>query len=281
MEIAHVKDRVWRTKKGQPSKTRDSLRAVCRKALRSIDPEVVVTIPVKLEHLEFKIFARFLATFKKKVKKRNIQDNVVISESEVEIRLGPSSYDGACSALSHLYLESGLDKEITSKELWAKLSSYKKGSRRKGAAEKKELGMAATEGKKPLPFKAYKYLAKILFESEKPEHVSAHTFLLLEWNLISRAEFVVDSKIDLILYAEDALKFDMGKTKTDQEGTKNIDHPWHLYSNPINPEICVHLGITRHLICNPTILNGQCDLFEGSSQYDRFNKIFNDVVHHS
>ena len=78
METAHVEDKVRRTKKGQPSKTRDSLRAVCRKALRSIDPEVVVTIPVKLEHLEFKIFAIFLATFKKKVKKRNMRPSLMV-----------------------------------------------------------------------------------------------------------------------------------------------------------------------------------------------------------
>ena len=77
---------------------------------------------------------------------------------------------------------------------------------------------------KPLSFKACKYLTEIPFESEKPEHVSTHTFLLLEWNLISRAEFVVNSKIDLILYSEDAPEFDMDKTKTDKEGKENIDH---------------------------------------------------------
>ena len=31
-------------------------------------------------------------------------------------------------------------------------------------------------------------------------------------------------------------------------------------------------------ICNPTILNGQCDLFEGQSQYERFNKCFLEII---
>ena len=70
----------------------------------------------------------------------------------------------------------------------------------------------------------------------------------------------------------------MGITKTDQDGTRNIDHPWHCYANPIVPEICIVLAIGRYLICNPTILAGQCDLFEGSSQYERFNKIYNDII---
>ena len=83
-----------------------------------------------------------------------------------------------------------------------------------------------------MPFHAYKYLAKIIFESDEPEHVSAHTFIFLEWNLISRAEYVVDSNIDLVYFQQDDLLFGIGKTKTDQEGTHNIDQPRTVYSNP-------------------------------------------------
>ena len=86
------------------------------------------------------------------------------------------------------------------------------------------------------------------------------------------------AKIDIVKIEEDAMLFDIGKTKTDQEGSKNIDHPWHVFSNPEMPYICCVLAMARHLICNPTILNGRCNLFEGSSQYDRFNRIFIDVI---
>ena len=58
--------------------------------------------------------------------------------------------------------------------------------------------------------------------------------------------------------------FDIGKTKTDQEVIKNIDHPWHVYSNPEYPEIFQFLAMACHMICDPTILNGRCRLFEGS-----------------
>jgi len=143
------------------------------------------------------------------------------------------------------------------------------------------LGLSLAEGKKPLPIAAYKELARILFESEKPEHVAAHAFLILAWNLIARAEFVVDVKIDAIYFQNDAIMIDMGKTKTDQDGTKNIDHPWHLYANNHCPYICPVLAVARHLINNPIILSGQYDLFEGTGQYDRLNKILVDVVYQS
>ena len=167
----------------------------------------------------------------------NIVGTVVVSNSSVRIRLSPSSYDASCSSLSNIYLECGIDKEKTSKELWTQLSSYKKGTWRLAVKERKQLGLAATEGKKPFPFRAYKHLAKILFESDEPEPVTAHIFLLLEWNLISWAEYVVDSNIDLVSFQQDDFLFDIGKAKTDQEVTKNIDHPWHVYSNPEYPEI--------------------------------------------
>ena len=93
-----------------------------------------------------------------------------------------------------------------------------------------------------MSFAAHRLLARILFKSEKPEHIHAHTFLVLDWNLISRAEYVVDAKIDLVSFTKDALLFDMGVTKTDQEGIKNVDHPWHVYSCPEYPEICAHLS---------------------------------------
>ena len=83
-----------------------------------------------LESLSFRFFSRFLSTFKKKAKKRTHEcgDIVVDTDNETMIRLSPSSYDGACSALSHLFHECGIEKDATetTKDLWTKLSSFKK-----------------------------------------------------------------------------------------------------------------------------------------------------------
>ena len=291
MEESHARDKARRTKKGKPCKLRDYLREACLQALLNIDPSDPESMPVQLEMLNFIVFTRYLSTFKrlvnktsaKKRKQTNEKDFVLDAGSgKVEtIRLSPSSFDGACSALAHLFTECGIYKETntTSKELWTKLSAFKKGTRRLSAKERKELGLSTVEGKKPLPFKAYQYMAKILFESKNAEHIAAHTFLLLEWNLISRAEYVVGSMIDSVSFSGDAFLFDIGVTKTDQEGTRNVDHPWHVYANPEDPYICPFLAMARHLMNNPLILGGKRSLFEGSSQYERFNKIFNEIIH--
>ena len=269
------RDRAQRTRAGTPSKRRDHVRGTIRKWLQNIDAETAATHPVRLADLTFQVYVRYLDTFKKRAVKRSTCGD---KDETVYVRLGQSAFDGATSALSHLYTECGLDKHIISKDLWTKLTPYKQGSRRLAASEKKKLGLSTVEGKKHLPFAAYRKLAKILFESEKPEHIHAHTFLLLEWNLISRAEYVVDANIDLVSFSKDALLFNMSVTKTDQEGIKNIDHPWHVYSCPEYPEVCAHLAFARHIITNPTILNRQTQLFEGRSQYDRFNAIFRGIV---
>jgi hypothetical protein len=143
--------------------------------------------------------------------------------------------------------------------------------------------MRTVEGKDPIPIEAYKHLARILLASVNPEWSKAHLFLLLDWNLISRAKNVMQINIDLVTATDDALVFLPGPTKGDQDGIKNQGCPWYVYSNPTNPEICAHLAFCKHLINNPPILNGQNKLFGGSSQYDRINnilwKIVNDPQH--
>ena len=89
------------------------------------------------------------------------------------------------------------------------------GARRKTAKQKKDLGLPQTVGKSKLLFSAYRCLAKILLESEDPEHVAAHTFLVFDWNLVSWFEYVVGAKVDLVSLKEDSLIVDMSVTKTD------------------------------------------------------------------
>merc|ERR1712232_613144 len=92
------------------------------------------------------------------------------------------------------------------------------------------------------------------------------------------AESVVNANIELLSFQNDSLLFEIGATKTDQEGTKNTGHPWNVSANPENPVICTVLAMGRMLIHHPTILEGQCPIFEGSDQYGLFNRIFHDIV---
>ena len=271
------RDKEQRTQAGNPSKWRDHVRATCRQWLGGIEPSRPETHPIRLTDLDIQVYGRYFNAFKKRVDRRS---NGGAQAESVLIRLSQSAFESAAAALAHLYTECGLDKHVVSKNLWQSIANYKQGSRRTSAREKKTLGLSTVEGKKHMPMGAFKKLAKVLYESPNGEHIPAHTFLIFDWNLVSRAEFVVGANIDLVSFSEDALLFHMGVTKTDQEGTKNVDHPWHVYSNPECPEICAHLALARLLMYNPTILNGQIALFEGRAQYERFNRIFRDIVSH-
>jgi hypothetical protein len=90
---------------------------------------------------------------------------------------------------------------------------YKKGSTREGAKQRKELGLRSSEGKDPLPFDAFVFLSEILHKSNNPEHVAAHFFLILDWIMISRANTVISSNIELVGMRNDALVFDLGRPR--------------------------------------------------------------------
>jgi len=158
----------------------------------------------------FAIFSRYLTTFKKTVAtKRKAPNESKGTEAEVEevdvrisetvtitIKLASSSYTGSCSSLSYLFTKSGISKDFndTTRELRLTLSAYNKG-RGVGGKEKRNLGISTEEGKRPFPFAAYKYLEKVLFKSNKAEHVGAHVFFIIVWNCISCAEFVIGSTL--------------------------------------------------------------------------------------
>ena len=138
---ADEEDKARRTTRGRPTKSRTSLRDACKLALGRIEPNSHTSHPIKLKDLDFVVFSRYLATFKKKITRKRRTQEVVMEGNKAIVRLSHSSFDGACSALSHLYNDCGLDKDAISQDLWHKLGSYKRGSRRAGAQQKKKLGL--------------------------------------------------------------------------------------------------------------------------------------------
>ena len=65
--------------------------------------------------------------------------------------------------------------------------------------------------------------------------------------------------------------------KGGREGTKHIDHPWHLYTVPKNPVICPVPVYANYLMCHPHILNGECKIFHCLSQYEQMNAVLKDL----
>jgi hypothetical protein len=84
--------------------------------------------------------------------------------------------------------------------------------------------------------------------------------------------------MDLFGVIDDALLVYLGPTKGDQDGSKHTDHPWHIYSVPDKPEICPCIAFAEYLMSNPMVLDGECKVFDGASQYERYNNIMRDIV---
>lgn len=272
----HEADCSRRTFQGRTSKKHDYIRAAAKTALDNMEATDPSTHPILLDKMSLTIITNYFYTsYKKAFHKEEIGGEEVIvpgrgedEASTIHVRLHISSYDGITSSLSCLFTDCKVARDVNEqvKHMWETLPLYKKGSSRKGAKERHQLGLRMNEGRDPIPFAAYVHLAEILCKSEKPEHIAARLFLLLDWNLMSSAETVVDSNIELVGMWSDALCFEIVPTKTDPEGKKNLDHPFHVYSVPENPAICPVLAMAKHLVNRPQILKGKCALFEGSNQ---------------
>ena len=115
LEPQHELDQERTTAAGRPCKLRDYVRTTCREWLKKAVPGRPETHPIELADLEFVVFARYLATFEKRAAKHPLSGGA--EGRTVAIRLGASAFGGACSSLSHLYLECGLDKTFVSKDL--------------------------------------------------------------------------------------------------------------------------------------------------------------------
>ncbi|KAL7474079.1 hypothetical protein ACHAW6_000073, partial [Cyclotella cf. meneghiniana] len=165
-----------------------------------------------------------------------------------------------------------------SKQLWKQIALYMKGTQQTGARERQALGLHIIEGKDHMTFAVYVKLASILACSQDPENVAAYVPLLIDWNMVSCAENAVNSHMVLFGISDDALLVYLGPSKGDKESTKNIDHPWHLYTVPENPAIRLVLAFAKYLMCHPQILNKKCKIFDGSSQTKKTNAVLREVI---
>ena len=94
-------------------------------------------------------------------------------DPEVAVRCRNSVYTDIGIAIDCLYWQCGIEIPENLKD---SISLYCKGSKRCGATIKQQLALKINEGKGPMSFEVYKFIAKGLFESSKKEHVFVHFF---------------------------------------------------------------------------------------------------------
>jgi hypothetical protein len=208
--------------------------------------------------------------------------------------LSKSIVQTAKSALRWWYEENGTEIEHN---LNKKLNSIISGYKRAISELKRQGKMKLKEGKSPLSFKNYKLLVqKIIkfsplnsnsnseqeskYEQNYNQNIFAWAYLVLQWNLMARANNVATIMLNHIFWSEDSMIIAIPKSKTDQEG--DCDYPRHIYANPFEPSICPVLAVavnifSRNFSCIDQDYNFNC-LFDGGNQEDRFSKILSKVL---
>lgn len=210
--------------------------------------------------------------------------------------LAPATVTNYSSALRWYYREFNMDLPS---DLELSISSVLRGYKKDYAQQKLEGIVEVFEGKQQLPFAGYRHIAEKLFAMRPTnEHSSssdrrikqhtwneiifAHSFLVLQWNLIARSSTVADTMYEHMSWHNDCLIVSTPKHKGDQEGAKCF--PKHVYANPTAPAICPILTLailtfTRSFRANSTAAQRKNFLlFTGSNQKQRFCAILQSLV---
>ena len=132
--------------------------------------------------------------------------------------------------------------ETMPKEFKIDLTNFMSEMKRMVASQKAESGESLDEGNKLMSYEVYKKLCELLFEGEGDAYAFTHVFLKLEWNLVTWSDKCLAMNVNHFQWKNDSLVFYFAKTKGDQSGEKSGD-PWHVYSNPKNPELCPILAL--------------------------------------
>ena len=276
---------------------RKHLRAYCKNCFAKLSPPengAPYYCPIRLEGQNrlsysvvrsFMMIGRRIQIVDKEIAEQYLRDknkDVTLLESaavgnskvKLAVQQSASQYEGIRSSISYLYK---MTRVVMPDEMANNLRSFIAGQRRTGSKEKQDLGLTILEGKRPISSEAYELVCKHFFYSGKPEHVFAHLFNVLDWNLMKRAENCVNAKINHIYFRHDALVFDFAKSKGHQKGESHLG-PWHIYANPRKPWMCPLLALSRYLFCYPEILKGDMPLFEGNAQYNRYAMIYHKAI---
>jgi hypothetical protein len=181
---------------------------------------------------------------------------------------GYSSYNSHRAAFFNLFRDY---EQTMSKRLESELSNHFKGLKRQTALQIAQGESEVKVGKDPLSFTLYRFLGLQLMIQNSRECVFARCFMVLCWNLMSRASNAFGIRYQHVEWREYALCIYFSHMKNDQAADRPRD-PRHVYSNPLMPEICPILSLGMYWLCFP-FGPRSTQLFPGSNQYDRFRKL--------
>ena len=245
-------DGIWREFQSKFRKRNASGFEDVREAIRTYLTKREIC-PIKLTELQYSTFFTYICSIKR-------DDGTYFSFS---------CYEGKKTSLSYLFKSYEV---IQSEAFKLKISKAFRSLRKTIKREETKLGKKQSSGKDVMTFKCYKFLCSKLLATGLPEDIFALCFLTLQWNLMSRSESTEALTLNNMRWEEDHMKVYFPKHKSDQHGLTSSE-PRHVYSNPLDPNICPIRALGAYLIAFPDILNHKHGrLYPGESQKKRFGK---------
>ena len=164
-------------------------------------------------------------------------------------------------------------------EFNADMSRFADGFKRIKAGRKDAGEEPAEEGKSPMQFTGYEWLAtkamKAVFDFKSA--IFSWVFLLLSWNLISRGKNVGKLNFEHIGWEDDSLTIKMIVKKHDQEGKDTKAK--HVFANPIMPYICPVLALAVFVFCMGQRRPGSAGLVFGNNKAEgRFSRWLREIL---
>ena len=210
-----------------------------------------------------------------KVKRQNVRRDGIFSDPVAQVNdkdvLNSTEHVSAYrSALKWFYEENHVDfPPILNKQISRFMVGYKRTKNKR----KQDGDEEADEGKAPMQFNAYGWLAKTAMTAATDcmGAVFCWVYLLFAWNLIARGKNVGKLMFEHIGWEDDALTVRMFVKKHDQEG-KDV-RPKHVFANPIKPWICPILALGVYVFTMGPRRPGSKNLIFGNdSAMGRFSK---------
>ena len=184
--------------------------------------------------------------------------------------------NGYKSALTDKFRTLGIPIDFTTATMFSDLMT---GYRRIIQKKKQDGEMGVREGKFPLSFSGYRFLANkaMAQKTDFSLAIFAHVFLLFCWNMIARCVSVSLLMFTHISWEEDSMVVIFPTTKSDKVG-KNSS-PIHIFANRRCPEICPILWFAVYIWCMGFRREGaKATVFGGQKEtQSRFSKWLHSV----
>lgn len=202
---------------------------------------------VRYESVDAETMKEFLGHISKK------QDRKASSPERPFVYLEPvqlqsvQHVNGYKSALVNKYRTLGISLDFEHQTMFSDMLT---GYRRVVQKKKQDGEMEMHEGKYPLSFSGYRFLAKkaLAQTTDFPVAIFAHIFLLLCWNLLARCVSVSSLMFQHISWEEDSMVVVFPTTKSDKVGKNSA--PIHVFANRECPEICPILWFAVYIWCS-------------------------------